>query len=183
MNYIKLEKDNMINGPGIRLVLWISGCEHKCIKCHNPETWDSQYGQLFTDKILEDLRSELSKSYYRGLTLTGGDPLASYNRKDLLNIVKFIKENFPDKDIWCWSGYTIEKLIPDFFNSGNTSSLEYELLSYIDVLVDGPFNYKQRELDLKDPNSSNILKYRGSSNQRIINVKETLKNRRIKENG
>ena len=183
MNYIKIEKDNLLNGPGIRLVLWLSGCSHHCKNCHNPETWNKNTGKPFDIFAEATVMAYLAKPYITGLTLTGGDPLFPENREDLLILLEKVKNEFPEKTIWCWSGFTIENLIPEFFKTGNTDSIEYKILSKIDVLIDGPFRQDIRENDLKEKNSSVILKYRGSSNQRIINIKETLKERKVVTNG
>lgn len=183
MNFIKIEKDNLLNGPGIRVVLWLAGCTHGCKNCHNPETWNKNIGEIFDEREEEKLMKELEKDYISGLTLTGGDPLFPENRKELLRLLTKIKERFPKKSIWCWTGFTIENIIPDFFSTGNTDTIEYKILSNIDVLVDGPFKSDIREQDLKNPNSVQILKYRGSSNQRIINIKNTLQERKVVTNG
>lgn len=183
MNYIRIDKDNLINGPGIRLVLWVSGCNNFCKNCHNPESWDKNFGESFTNETLKTLVKTLGKDYYDGLTITGGDPFFIDSRETIRDLVKLVKQTYPEKTIWIWSGHKIEDLIPEFFTNGNTDSLEYELLSYIDVLVDGKFDTFQREIDLKDPQSSDILKYRGSSNQRIININKTLTERKVVLNG
>jgi anaerobic ribonucleoside-triphosphate reductase activating protein len=183
MNYIKIEKDNLLNGPGIRMVLWLAGCSHGCKNCHNPETWNKNLGHEFDIFAEAAIIDGLNKDYVSGLTLTGGDPLFPENRKEVLKLLETVKSEYPNKNIWCWTGFTIEQLIPDFFERGNTDSIEYKILSNIDVLVDGPFRQDIRENDLKRPDSSVLLRYRGSSNQRIINIKETLKERKVVTNG
>ena len=149
MNYLKFTKDDMLNGRGVRLTLWVAGCNHECPKCQNPETWDPSAGKLFTALEGDDILRELSKDYISGLTLTGGDPLFPANRITLTHICKVWKEEHPDKNIWCWTGYNYEQV------------KDLPIMEYIDVLVDGSFR-----ADLYDPK----LKWRGSSNQRVIDV-------------
>lgn len=134
------------NGTGCRVTLWVSGCIHHCKGCHNPETWDFNNGVEFDLNKKEELFNILSKSYIKGLTLSGGDPLCSYD--DVLELVREVKERFPEKDIWLFTGYTKE-YIDKYFSS---------ILEFIDVLVDGPFIEGLRDLSLA---------FRGSSNQKI----------------
>ena len=154
MNYLKFTKDDMLNGRGVRLTLWVAGCNHECPKCQNPETWDPSAGKLFTALEGDDILRELSKDYISGLTLTGGDPLFPANRITLTHICKVCKEEHPDKNIWCWTGYNYEQV------------KDLPIMAYIDVLVDGSFR-----ADLYDPK----LKWRGSSNQRVIDVQASRK--------
>lgn len=157
MNYHNILHDNMLNGSGLRVVLFLSGCTHHCPGCQNPQTHDFNSGIRFTSSELQEIIEQLSKPYIKGLTITGGDPLHEYNVKEVNNLCKTIKNLFPDKDIWVYTGYNFE-------------DLPTEYLKYIDVLADG------RYVDsLKDVN----LPYVGSSNQRLINVKETIKNQKI----
>lgn len=142
----------MLNGDGLRTVLWVAGCSHCCKECQNPITWDANGGLLFDEKAKEELFCELQKEYISGITLSGGDPLYFGNRADILSLVKEIRAKFPEKTIWLYTGFeweTIEKL---------------EIMEYIDVLVDGEF-----VVALKDTK----LHWRGSSNQRVIDVKAT----------
>lgn len=143
----------MANGEGIRAVLWVSGCEHHCKGCHNSSTWDRTSGKPFTDKDLEDLIQYLSQPFVAGLTLSGGDPLETYNREQVTQIVKTIKNSLPQKNIWCYTGYLWEDI------------KDLEVVNYLDVLVDGEFIQDQRDVSLK---------FRGSSNQRIIDVFQTI---------
>ena len=154
MNYLKFTKDDMLNGRGVRLTLWVAGCNHECPKCQNPETWDPSAGKLFTALEGDDILRELSKDYISGLTLTGGDPLFPANRITLTHICKVCKEKHPDKNIWCWTGYNYEQV------------KDLPIMEYIDVLVDGSFR-----ADLYAPK----LKWRGSSNQRVIDVQASRK--------
>lgn len=152
MRYHNITKDDMLNGDGLRTVLWVAGCSHCCKDCQNPITWDANGGLPFDEEAREELFTELKKDYISGVTLSGGDPLFYSNRADVLSLVKEIREKFPDKTIWLYTGFvweTIEQL---------------EIMDYIDVLVDGEF-----VVELKDTQ----LYWRGSSNQRVIDVKAT----------
>ena len=154
MRYHNITKDDMLNGDGLRVVLWLAGCPHRCPECHNPVTWDENGGIPFDDNAKNELFEILNKPYISGITFSGGDPLLLQNIPELTVLIKEIKEKFPDKTIWLYTGY-LWKEIKDL-----------ELIQYIDVVVDGRFL-----VNLKD----NQLKWRGSSNQRVIDVKETLK--------
>ncbi len=153
MRITKIE-DTVSNGEGVRVIVWTQGCLHCCASCHNQQTWDPNGGYEFTDEIKEDLFHQLSRPYIKGLTLSGGDPLHPQNRWGVLELCQQIKEQFPHKTIWLYSGFTYEQIqgfIPD-------------LLPYLDVLVDGKF-----EIDKYSP----ALNWRGSSNQRVIDIPKT----------
>lgn len=152
MNYIKITPIDIANGPGCRTVLWVAGCSHHCKECHNPDTWDPKTGQLFNEDAKQELFNKLSKPYIRGITLSGGDPLYKDNIEEITKLCAEIKEKFPNKDIWCYTGYIYEEI------------KGLELMKYIDVLVDGEF-----QIDKKDI----TLLFRGSSNQRLINIPKT----------
>ena len=154
MNYHNITKDDMLNGEGLRVVLWVSGCNHNCPECQNPETHDPNSGLLFDEEAMDELLESLAPDYISGLTFSGGDPLYPGNRKTVTNIAKIVKEKFPEKTIWCYTGYLYNQV------------KDLEIMKYIDILVDGPF--------IKDLNDNN-LEWVGSSNQRIINVKKKLK--------
>lgn len=158
MNYIRIDKDNLLNGEGVRVVLWTTGCEHHCFNCHNKETWCETNGVEFTNETKEELYKELSKEYIAGLTLSGGDPLAPHKREEIGKLVKETKEKFPNKDIWCWTGYKWEEI------------QDLPFLKYIDVLIDGEFVQA-----LYSPN----LKWKGSSNQRVIDVQKSLQENKV----
>ena len=158
MNYQVLEFDNMLNGPGLRLVLWVSGCNHHCKECHNPETWDENSGQPFNDNARKQIYEYLEKDYVAGITLSGGDPLYPNNRQDLTLLCQYIKENYPNKTIWCYTGYQYEQV------------KKLPIMDYIDVLVDGEF-----KLELKDSK----LHWKGSSNQKVIDIPQTRKQNKI----
>lgn len=160
MNVIKIEKNNLINGAGCRVVLWTAGCCHNCKGCHNPETHDNSVGEKFNTEHKEQLFEQLADDNIDGITLTGGDPLMLYNHKDLLPLLKEIRTKFPDKTIWAWTGFTWETI------------KDSEIVKYIDVLIDGRFI---EELKPKRKN----LRYRGSLNQRVIDVQKSLANNSV----
>ena len=164
MKYADIKVADVANGKGVRVSLFVSGCNHHCKGCFNAQAWDFNYGKEFTEEDIERIINELDHPYVAGLSLLGGEPLEYSNQKGLLPLLKKVKEKFPEKDIWCYSGYTFDKdIVGNMFENWPETK---EVMSYIDVLVDGKF-----EEDKKDLN----LKFRGSSNQRIIDVKESLK--------
>ncbi|SOK58412.1 Ribonucleotide reductase of class III (anaerobic), activating protein [Yersinia phage fHe-Yen9-04] len=150
MNYQTIVKDDLINGTGVRVSLYVSGCSHGCVGCFNESAWDYRSGTVFGSEQIETIRTELSKSYIEGLTLLGGDPLMPKNIDTVLDLCKLMKEEFPDKNIWCWTGYTLEEVKNNHAN---------DILKYIDVLVDGKFVEELKNLKLP---------FRGSENQRIL---------------
>ena len=157
MNYEKIDKCSVSNGAGVRTVLWVSGCDVHCHNCHNPQTWDFNSGISFTDDTMQEILYDLSKPYIKGLTLSGGHPLDPHNAPKVLEIVKRVKMVFPNKDIWIYSGYVWENIIKD-------ETLR-EILKYTDVLIDGAYVDELRDISLA---------FRGSSNQRIIDVEKSL---------
>ncbi len=167
MYYGEIKKTDIANGLGVRVSLFVSGCRHCCPDCFNAATWDFKYGNEYT-QATEDLIIEyLSPVYIRGLTLIGGEPFEKENQQMLLKLTERVKKEFAHKDIWCYSGFTFEEILGGSRASGDTANA---LLNNIDVLVDGRF-----EKDKKDIR----LKFRGSSNQRIIDVKKTLASGKI----
>jgi len=154
MRYHNITKDDMLNGDGLRVVLWTAGCSHGCEGCHNPVTWDAKGGLPFDAEAWEEVRRELSKDYISGITLSGGDPLYPENREEMGQLIARIRQEFPEKTIWLYTGYTWEKI------------KDLPFIPQLDVIVDGRF-----VLALKD----NTLKWKGSANQRVIDVKESLK--------
>lgn len=169
MNYGALKKTDVANGEGVRVSLFVSGCTHHCKNCFNPETWNFCYGKPFTDETEDEIIEALKPSYIKGLTLLGGEPMEPQNQERLLPLLKRVRKEFGDtKDIWCYTGYTLEK---DLLNKSRARCEHTdEMLGLIDTLVDGEFVEELKNL---------MLKFRGSSNQRIINVPETLKNNEI----
>lgn len=170
MKYAKIKKYDVANGPGVRVSIFVSGCNHHCKGCFNKEAWDFNYGQEFTEDTINEILEAMRPNYISGLTLLGGEPFEPINQKGLLKLVRKVKKEYPDKDIWAYSGYLFDKDIME--RQVKQLKETRELLSYIDVLVDGKFVE-----NLKNPN----LYFRGSSNQRIIDVKESLEYDKISE--
>jgi anaerobic ribonucleoside-triphosphate reductase activating protein len=160
MNYGTIKKTDISNGAGVRVSLFVSGCTHHCKGCFNPETWNFNYGEPFTKDTEEELLEALSKTYISGLSLLGGEPMEPENQRVLLPFVKKVKDLYPEKDIWCYTGYDYEKEL--LLDSRARCESTDELLSYLDVLVDGEFVEELKDISLQ---------FRGSSNQRIIDVK------------
>lgn len=158
MRYHNITKDDMLNGDGLRVVLWVAGCSHCCKECQNPITWDPDGGLLFDEQAKKEIFNQLEKEYIFGITFSGGDPLHSANRADVRNLMMEIKEKYPDKTIWLYTGDVWENIMND------------TLMKYVDVLVDGEFM-----VELKDTK----LRWKGSSNQRVIDVKKTLESEDI----
>lgn len=164
MHYAEIKTYDVANGPGVRVSLFVSGCTHRCPNCFNPETWDFQYGKPFTQKTEDKLFDALYPSYIKGLTLLGGEPLEHSNQQGLLPFIRRVKRELPEKDIWCYTGYTFESDVLDRMYREWAETKE--LLSYFNVLVDGEFLQEQKKLGLR---------FRGSANQRLIAVQESLK--------
>lgn len=162
MKYANIKKFDIANGSGVRVSLFVSGCTHHCKGCFNQEAWDFNYGEEFTEEVQEEIIKSLSPDYIAGLSLLGGEPFEPENQKSLLPFIKKVKAIFPNKDIWCWTGYTLEELLDSNISSRAKCEYTSDMLKYIDILVDGEFKE-----DLKDIS----LKFRGSSNQRIIDLK------------
>lgn len=159
MNYHNITMDDMLNGDGLRTVLWVSGCAHHCRGCQNPQTWNPQSGIPFDDAAKEELFSNLSRDYINGVTFSGGDPLCSGNRETVGQLITEIHERFPQKTIWLYTG--------DLFESFRN---ELPFLSFIDVIVDGPYVEELRDVKLH---------WKGSKNQRVIDVHQTLESGKI----
>lgn len=149
MNYQRIIKDDLINGEGVRCSLFVSGCSHGCIGCFNEDAWDYRSGFEYTDLIEDEILIELSKSYVSGLTLLGGDPLMKKNIDAVLNLCIKVKEIYPNKNIWCWTGYTLDEALNNHAK---------DILKYVDVLIDGKFEESEKNLQLP---------FRGSNNQQI----------------
>lgn len=168
MNYAEIKTYDVANGPGIRVSLFVSGCHHRCPGCFNEQAQDFNYGKAFTDETINEIIDTLSFGAYSGITFLGGEPLERVNQQGLLPLARKIKEVYPDKTIWCFTGYVFEKDIMDYMYKEWPETKE--LLSYIDVLVDGPFIESLKNLSLL---------FRGSENQRLIKLPETLKTGKI----
>ena len=162
MNYADIKRIDVANGEGVRVSVFVSGCNHHCKGCFNECAWDFNYGNKFTEKQEEEVLQDLDHDYISGLTLLGGEPLEPANQEGLLPLVKKAKEKFPDKKIWCYTGFDFEKDVVG--KMAKQSDTTKELLKYIDVVVDGKFEEDKKDLKLK---------FRGSSNQRILDVKES----------
>jgi anaerobic ribonucleoside-triphosphate reductase activating protein len=164
MNYATIKYYDISNGIGVRTSLFVSGCTHRCKNCFNSEAWDFSYGNPFTEEVMEQILSSMAPDYIAGLSLLGGEPLEPENQRALLPLLQKCKQRYPDKTIWCYTGYTFEY---DLLKSSRARcEITDELLSYIDVLVDGEFIQ-----DLYDV----ALRFRGSSNQRLIDLPASLK--------
>ncbi len=167
MNYAVIKKTDTANGPGVRVSLFVSGCTHHCKGCFNSETWDFNYGMPYTEETENEIIDALSPAYIRGLSLLGGEPLEPANRTVLLGLLKRVRSLYPHKDVWCYTGYDFEKDLLVWMEEGR-ADVE-ELLSLIDVLVDGEFVEEKKNLRLA---------FRGSENQRLLDVPASLKDRR-----
>ena len=168
MNYAEIKTRDVANGPGVRVSLFVSGCTHHCKGCFNAVTWDFNYGKPFTQDTIHTILDALAPSYMKGLTLLGGDPMEHSNMIALIPLLQQVKEAYPMKDIWCFTGYEFEKDIQGFMLEEWPEAKKF--LSYIDVLVDGEFVEEKKSLSLK---------FKGSSNQKTILVKETFESGQI----
>jgi len=168
MNYCNIKKWDIADGVGVRVTLFVSGCTHHCKGCFQPETWDFEYGKPFTKEVEDELLEALDHDYIDGLTLLGGEPFEPDNQRALVPFLRRFKEKFPEKDIWAYSGYTLdEELLKD---SRARCEVTDEMLTYINVLVDGEFVQEKRNISLQ---------FRGSENQRLIDVPKTLETKEI----
>ena len=161
MNYAAIKNCDIANGPGVRVSLFVSGCTHRCPGCFNEVAWDFDYGEPFTDAVMDRILQMLRPSYIRGLTLLGGEPFEPQNQEGIVKLLRRVKAELPEKSIWAFSGYLFDRDICSG-RLGDTS----EYLSYLDVLVDGPFVESKKNLSLR---------FRGSENQRLIDVPESLR--------
>ena len=162
MNYAEIKYCDIANGPGVRTSLFVSGCTHRCRNCFNEIAWDFGYGEPFTKEVAERIYQSCQAEYYAGITLLGGEPMEPENQRALVPFVKEFRRRYPRKTVWCYSGYTLEELKSD--NPRCHCAATEELLSLMDVLVDGEFVQ-----DLYDIS----LRFRGSSNQRLIDLRKT----------
>lgn len=163
MNYAELKPYDVANGPGVRISLFVSGCTRGCKECFNKEAWDFNYGKPFTQEVIDSIIDYLKPDYVEGLTLLGGEPFEHTNQQGLLPLLKQVRSTYPDLSIWCFSGYDFEEdIMGRMYKEWPETK---EMLSYIDVLVDGRFMVELKDLRLK---------FKGSSNQRTIMVQDTL---------
>ena len=160
MYYGELKKCDIANGEGVRVTLFVSGCRNHCRDCFQPETWDFCFGQPFTQETAQEIYAELEKPYISGLTLLGGDPLEPENQRALLPLLHRVRKNYPQKSIWCFTGYTLKD--PQTFTKIHPNcEVTEDFLSCIDILIDGPFIPEEKDISLQ---------FRGSRNQRIIDM-------------
>lgn len=165
MNYATIKKYDIANGPGVRVSLFVSGCTHHCDGCFNPETWDFNYGSRYTEQTEKEVLAAAAPDYIRGLSLLGGEPFEPANQAALLPLLRKFHKLYPDKTIWCYTGYDFEKDV--LAGRLGPWKITQEILSYLTVLVDGEFHLDEKDF---------TLYFRGSRNQRVIDVQESLKN-------
>lgn len=168
MNYGEIKKTDIANGPGVRVSLFVSGCTHHCKGCFNPETWDFHYGQEFTKDVEEQIIALLEPGFIAGLTLLGGEPFEPENQRVLLPFLREVKRRYPHKTVWCYTGYLLDEEL--WKDSRARCEVTDEMLSLLDVLVDGEFVEADKDISLE---------FRGSKNQRMIDVAESLKQGRV----
>ena len=157
MNILQITKCDQLNGPGLRVVLWVAGCSHHCDECQNSFSWDPNQGIPFSDEIKQEIFAELEKDWCSGLTFTGGDPLFIGNRQEVIEFAKEVRDRFPNKTQWLWTGFTWNDIVSD--------SSMIDILKYVDVICDGRYEKTLRDVDLP---------WVGSSNQHVIDVKKRI---------
>ena len=168
MNYATIKNCDIANGPGVRVSLFVSGCTHHCKGCFNQEAWDFHYGKPFTQETIDRILAMLAPGYIRGLTLLGGEPFEPENQGPIVELLRQVKATYPEKSVWAFSGYLFDRdILPGKLGD---PAITREYLGYQDVLVDGPFVEAKKDL---------ALRFRGSSNQRLIDVPKTLKEGKI----
>ena len=168
MHYGNIKYYDIANGEGVRTSLFVSGCTHHCKGCFNPETWDFAYGKPYTQEVEDEIVKSLDNDFINGLTLLGGEPMEPANQKALLPLVKRVKELYPNKNIWCYSGYLLDREL--LSPSRACAPWTREFLSCIDILVDGEFKEELKDI---------TLRFKGSSNQRVIDVQKSLKEGKV----
>ena len=189
MNYLKIEHEDVCNGTGLRVVLWLSGCSHHCYNCQNPQTWNPDSGIQFDESAKQEIFNELSKDYISGITFSGGDPLHENNLDEVLKLVKEIRISFPEKTIWLYTGYKLELLSEEIYNStkqictishfypipnktefAENQAKRREIIELCNIVVDGEYIDEQKDV---------TKKWAGSKNQRVIDVKQSLAQNKI----
>jgi len=168
MNYGAIKKTDIANGTGVRVSLFVSGCTHHCRGCFQPQTWDFAYGTPYTNETEQEIIRALNHDYISGLTLLGGEPFEPDNQRVLVKLLRRVKEHFPQKTVWCYTGYTYEKDLTE--DSRARCEVTDEMLSRIDVLVDGEFREEEKNISLR---------FRGSENQRLIDLPKTKLQKKI----
>jgi anaerobic ribonucleoside-triphosphate reductase activating protein len=165
MNYATIKWTDIANGEGVRVSLFVSGCTHRCKNCFNQIAWDFNYGEVFDENIQNQILKELGSGYISGLSLLGGEPLEPQNQLALYPFIKKVKEQHPEKSIWCYTGFVFDEKTGVLKETHKNTQVTKDLIALFDVLVDGPFIEEQKNIRLK---------FRGSENQRIIDVQKTL---------
>ena len=164
MNYASLKKTDIANGEGVRTSLFVSGCRNACKNCFNKETWDFNYGEPFTDEVMEEILAAVAPDYNRGLTVLGGEPMEPENQRDVLKLLREFKKRYPNKTVWLYTGNLYEELTREVGSFYKCLDITEELLSIVDILVDGRFVEEEKSLGLR---------FRGSRNQRVIDMNKT----------
>lgn len=168
MNYATIKNCDIANGPGVRVSLFVSGCTHRCKGCFNEVAWDFNYGQPFTQETVDEILRMLAPNHVKGLTLLGGEPFEPQNQPAIVDLLRQVKQKYPEKSIWAFSGYLFDRdILPGRLGD---PEITREFLSYLDVLVDGPFVESKKNLSLR---------FRGSENQRLINVPASMEQGRV----
>ena len=165
MNYATIKWTDIANGEGVRISLFVSGCTHHCKNCFNKIAWDFNYGEPFDEKVQAEILEKLGDGFIAGLSLLGGEPFEPQNQKDLLPFVKKVKEKYPQKPIWCYTGYTLNPETGMLVEQDKNTPDTKDLISLVDVLVDGAFIEELKNIRLK---------FRGSENQRVLDIPKTL---------
>ena len=165
MNYATIKWTDIANGEGVRISLFVSGCTHRCKNCFNQVAWDFSYGELFDEKVEQAILEGLKPDYIAGLSLLGGEPLEPQNQEALYPFLKKVRELYPEKTIWCYTGYVLDALSGALTTTNKNTACTQELISMFDVLVDGAYIDELKNIRLK---------FRGSANQRVIDVQKTL---------
>lgn len=171
MNYSEIKYNDIANGEGVRTSLFVSGCRHCCKNCFNQVTWDFGSGELFTEVTMEKIFESVDHPWVNGISLLGGEPFEPENQKVLVPFLVMFRERFPDKDVWCYTGFNIEEILGKSTpKSRAATDISNEMVSLIDVLVDGRYVESLHSI---------TLKFRGSSNQRVIDVKKSIESKKI----
>lgn len=171
MNWAEIKTNDSANGEGVRTSLFVSGCRHRCKNCFNDIAWDFGYGELFTEETMEKIFDSIDHPWINGVTLLGGEPFEPENQRVLVPFLVMLREKFPDKTVWCYTGFTIEQILGKSEpKSRAVTDVSNEMLSLIDVLVDGPYVESLHDISLK---------FRGSSNQRVIDMKKSIESNKI----
>ena len=169
MNVAEIKTNDIANGEGVRTSLFVSGCRHHCPDCFNEIAWDFSYGKPWSEETEQEILDSMAPPWIAGLPLLGGEPFEPENQKELLKLLKDFKNRYPQKNVWCYSGFTFEEITGKKASRAFTD-ISVEMLKYIDILVDGKFNKELKNI---------MLKFRGSENQRVIDVKKTLESSEI----